>query len=75
MFASDGLVSASTYNILCQSISAIPFSLSMRLARPSGLHETALPGKGRMEKSPPATDAAANLERLCHIIVNSLVGD
>jgi len=32
MFASDGLVSASTYNILCRSISAIPFSLSMRLA-------------------------------------------
>lgn len=30
MFGSDGPVSASTYNILCRSISATPFSLSVR---------------------------------------------
>lgn len=32
VFGSDGPVSASTYNILCWSISATPFSLSVRLA-------------------------------------------
>lgn len=32
MFGSDGPVSASTYNILCQSISATPFSLLVRPA-------------------------------------------
>lgn len=55
VFGSDGPVSASTYNILCWSISATPFSLSVRLATFRGGGKAPSPKGG--EKSPRPTDA------------------
>lgn len=55
VFGSDGPVSASTYNILCWSISATPFSLSVRLATFPGGGKA--PSRKRGEKSPRPTDA------------------
>jgi len=76
VFGSDGPVSASTYNILCWSISATPFSLSVRLAtfrRGKGCVAKHPLGKEGTEKSP--RQMLATLKHLCRIAVNSFTDD
>lgn len=68
VFGSDGPVSASTYNILYRSISATPFSLSVRLAtfRKVGGWQSAL-SERRGRKSRRDRQMLATLKHLCRI--------
>lgn len=74
VFGSDGPVSASTYNILCRSISATPFSLSMRPAtfRGGGKAPSRKGGDGKVSRD---RQMLATLKHLCRIAVNSFADD